>query len=175
MKPDQGNGAQLKIGVSGLSAGSHEYSLTVPSSDILLEDNLDSPVTVDVRLEKSVRQILIRAKISTSGEFPCDRCLVRFRQGLSGGYAMVYTFDEVDAGAYPPEEVRVVHPDVSMIDLTDDVREIIMLSVPLKLICRDDCRGLCSGCGADINTTTCNCRQETTNLPWQGLEKLLKH
>jgi uncharacterized protein len=175
MKPDQGNGAHLKIRVSGLSAGSHEYSLTVPPSELLLEDNFDSPVTVGVRLEKSLRQIVVRADISATGAFNCDRCLTGFRQDLSAEYAMVYTFDELDAEAYPPEEVRVVHRDVSTIDLTDDVREMILLSVPLKLLCREDCRGLCSSCGADLNTTTCGCHEETTNLPWQGLEKLLKH
>ncbi len=175
MKPDQGYGAHLKIRVSGLSAGSHEYSLTVPPSEILLEDNFNSPVTVEVRLEKSARQIVVRVKISAAGEFPCDRCLNVFRQGLSAGYSMVYVFDELDAVTYPPEEVRVVHRDVSTIDLTDDVREMILLSVPLKLLCREDCRGLCVSCGADLNTTTCDCRQDTTNRPWQGLEKLLKH
>jgi len=175
MKPDQGSGDQLKIRVSGLSAGSHDYSFTVPPSEVLLDERFDTPVRVGVRLEKSARQIVVRAEISASGIFPCDRCLEGFRQDVTAGYAMVYTFDELDAAAYPPEEVRVVHSDVPVIDLTADVREMIMLSVPLKLVCREECRGLCSSCGADLNKTTCGCRQETTNLPWQGLEKLLKH
>ncbi|HLB00500.1 MAG TPA: DUF177 domain-containing protein [Bacteroidota bacterium] len=175
MKPDQGNGDKLKIRVSGLSAGSHEYSFTVSPPDILLGDNFHPPVSVDVRLEKTARQIVIRTKISATGEFPCDRCLNVFNQDIAAGYAMVYAFDEQDAAAYPPEEVRIVPHDVSVIDLAADVREMILLSVPLKLVCREECRGLCSSCGSDLNTTTCHCRRETTNLPWQGLEKLLKH
>lgn len=175
MKPGQGNGAHLKIRVSGLSAGSHEYSLSALPSELLLEDNFDTPVTVEVHLEKSARQIVVRADISASGEFPCDRCLNGFRHDLSAGYAMVCVYDELDGVGFPPEEVRVISRDISHIDLADDVRDMIILSVPLKLLCREDCKGLCSSCGADLNTTTCGCRKETTNLPWQGLEKLLKH
>jgi uncharacterized protein len=65
--------------------------------------------------------------------------------------------------------------DATVIDLSDDVREMVLLSVPLKLICREECRGLCSRCGADLNAGECGCAKETVSGSWQGLEKLLKH
>ncbi len=175
MKPGQGRGGGLKIRVSGLSPGTHEYSFRVSPSDLPLDENFDAPVEMTVRLEKTVRQIIVRSAITASGTFPCDRCLGTFRQAISCRYAMVYIHDEEEAERFPPEDVRVINPDVTVIDLAADVREMIMLSVPLKLLCREDCRGLCSSCGADLNVAECGCRNENANRPWQSLEKLLKH
>jgi uncharacterized protein len=175
MRPDQVSGDGLKIRISGLSTGTHEFSFRVPPSDIRLDDRFDAPVEVRVRLEKTARQVIVRSEIAASGTFSCDRCLAPFRQGVECGYATVYIHDGDDAGRFPPEEVRLIKPDTTVIDLSDDVREMVVLSIPLKLLCREDCRGLCSSCGADLNVARCGCRSENANLPWQGLEKLLKH
>jgi uncharacterized protein len=175
MKPDQGMGDGLKIRVSGLSAGTHEFSLRVPSSDLQLDANFDAPVEVKVRLEKLARQIIIRSEIATSASFSCDRCLASFRQEMASKYAIVYVEDPSEAGRFPPEEMRVIRTDATIIDLSEDVREMVLLSVPLKLLCREECRGLCQSCGADLNAGECGCARETANRPWQGLEKLLKH
>jgi uncharacterized protein len=178
MKPDQGMGDGLKIRVSGLSAGTHEYSLRVPASDLQLDANFDTPVDVKVRLEKLARQIIVRGGIATRASFSCDRCLAGYRQQLAASYAIVYVEDDAEAGKFPPEDVRIMRNDATVIDLSEDVREMLLLSVPLKLLCRDECRGLCSSCGADLNAGECGCAKETAGssiVPWQGLEKLLKH
>lgn len=175
MKPNQDRRDGLKIRVSGLSTGIHEYSFTVAPSDIQLEQNFNAPVEVAVRLEKTAREIYIQSRISADAGFQCDRCLVPFQRNISCQYSLVYVFDEQDAGKFPPEEVRVIHRDTPVIDLAGDVREMIVLSVPLKLLCKEECRGLCSTCGTDLNSGTCDCREETANRPWQGLEKLLKN
>lgn len=176
MKPDRGMGEGLKIRVSGLSAGTHEYSLSVPASELQLDANFDAPIVVQVRLEKLAHQIIVRSTISTSASFSCDRCLAEFRQQLSTAYATVYVEDPSEAGRFPPEEVRVVRADATVIDLSDDVREMLLLSVPLKLICRDDCRGLCPACGADLNQGGEHvCPRAAADPRWQDLEKILKH
>lgn len=175
MKPDQGMGDGLKIRVSGLSAGTHEYSLRVPSSDLQLDANFDSPVEVKVRLEKLARQIIVRSEISTSASFSCDRCLADFRQRITAAYSIIYVEDGSEAGRFPPEDVRIMRNDATVIDLSEDVREMTLLSVPLKLLCRPDCRGLCAGCGADLNAGEHDCAKKAVDARWHDLEKLLKH
>lgn len=175
MKPDQGMGDGLKIRVSGLSTGTHDYSFRVPSSDLQLDANFDSPVEVKVRLEKLARQIIVRSEIATSASFSCDRCLAGFRQAIAAKYAIVYVEDEAEAGRFPPEDIRIMRHDSTVIDLSDDVREMVLLSVPLKLLCAEECRGLCSSCGADLNAGDCGCPKEIVSGPWRDLEKLLKH
>lgn len=175
MKPDHGMGDGLKIRVSGLSAGKHEYSFRVPSADLQLDANFDAPVEVKVLLEKLPRQIIVRSQIATSAAFSCDRCLAGFRQPLASSYAVVYVEDAAESGRFPPEEVRVVRVDATVIDLAEDVREMLLLSVPLKLLCREDCRGLCPHCGADLNAGEHECAKRPADARWQQLEKLLKH
>ncbi len=175
MKPGRDGRDGLKIRVSGLSPGTSEYSFTVSPQDIPLEANFDTPVEVTARLEKSPSQIVVRGAITTSGSFSCDRCLVSLRQALTCSFAVMYIYDEQEAGRFPPEDIRVMAHDATVIDLSPDVRELVLLSVPLKLLCSEECRGLCSSCGADLNVAGCGCRNEIANRPWQGLEKLLKH
>ena len=66
------------------------------------------------------------------------------------------------------------------LDLTDDVREDILLSLPLKFLCQEDCRGLCPHCGQNLNEGTCSCQEldqeisaeEQEENPWSQLDKL---
>ena len=65
-----------------------------------------------------------------------------------------------------------------IIDITEDVREEILLSVPSRFKCSDDCKGLCPGCGADLNTEPCRCKKKKTKEPkkddhtWDALNNL---
>lgn len=164
----------IQIRISGLSNGFHEYHFSVEPVDLLLEKNFRSRVEVDARLEKTSRQLILRTSIHTEALFQCDRCLKDFNEPLNAEYSMVYIYQEDETGAYDPEEVSVISPDTVCIDLAEDVRQIILLSVPLKLLCGDTCKGLCPRCGCDLNTRTCSCTQEQITDPrWQGLKDLL--
>ena len=70
--------------------------------------------------------------------------------------------DDLDVYPYEGEEV----------DLEPLFREQIILSVPFAPLCKEDCQGLCPSCGADLNTTTCNCERQVIDPRWSALEKL---
>ena len=165
----------IKIRVSGLSNGLHEYHFSVAPSEIGLESNFSLPVQVDDALDKTTRQLYLKAAVATKAKFVCDRCTDEFEHALSNTYNVFYVYDEESSGALPPEEVQYLKPDTVHIDLADDVRQFVLLSVPLKLLCRDDCKGLCPRCGTNWNAGTCACKQETTDSRWEGLEKLLNN
>ena len=162
----------VSIRISQLSSGVHEYHFASAPSDLGLEGNFKRTVTIDATLEKENRQILLTAKISASGTFRCDRCTEEFEQPLESEYTVVYLFaaPEADDG-----DVRVIAPETPSIDLTGDIRDTVMLSVPLKLLCREDCRGLCPICGADWNHQTCSCVRVEADSRWDSLRKLLKN
>ena len=48
-------------------------------------------------------------------------------------------------------------------DLTDEVRENLLLSMPMRIKCKEDCKGLCSGCGANLNTEKCSCKKKKSS------------
>jgi len=65
-------------------------------------------------------------------------------------------------------------PDTVEIDLTDRVIEYLILTIPMKNICRSECKGICPGCGADLNHETCRCVETAVDPRWEGLRKLMK-
>lgn len=162
----------IKIRISGLSNGVHEYHFSVLPSEIGLENRFHQPVNIDAVLDKASRQLLLRTSITTSANAVCDRCTDDFVQSIATQYTTFFVFDEESTGSFPPEEVKILRPDTTHIDLAEDVREMVMLSIPLKLLCREECKGLCPKCGTNWNTGSCNCKNEVHDSPWQGLEKL---
>jgi uncharacterized protein len=56
--------------------------------------------------------------------------------------------------------------------LEDAVREQVLLALPLKLICREDCKGLCPQCGKNLNEGACSCAAPLQDLRWSGLKEI---
>ncbi len=163
----------LKIRISGLSNGLHDYSMETEPALLGLDANFTSPVRVRAHLDKSSRQLLLRTEVETSGRFQCDRCLEEFDKSIGTAYAVVYVYNPDDAAGVGEEEVQVITPETTMIDLGEDVRQMIVLSVPLKLLCREDCRGLCPHCGKNLNTGACDCAATSMDPRWNPLKSLL--
>ena len=145
----------MRIRVSGLSNGLHEYRFTADPANIGLDGRFHTSVEVDARLDKASRQMYLTTAIHAAARFECDRCLDEFEGELKTGYGMFYVYDEADAGMHPDDEVTVISPDAVHIDITDDVRQLILLAVPLKLLCDDACKGLCPVCGTNLNHGEC--------------------
>jgi uncharacterized protein len=166
---------EIKIRISGLSNGLHEYHFSADPPAIGLESNFRLPVEVDATVDKTSRQIDVKVLIRTTGVFECDRCLDSFEQPCTAEYRMFYTYDRLDGATSPADEIVIINPDTVSIDLTDDVRQMILLSVPLKLLCRETCKGLCPRCGTNWNYAACDCKEERADPRFQGLKDLLKN
>lgn len=61
----------------------------------------------------------------------------------------------------------------TVLDMGDVVRQNVFLNIPLKFICSEDCKGLCAGCGANLNTDKCSCGDEEIDERFAALKKLL--
>ncbi len=106
----------------------------------------------------------LRGRLTATVEPECGRCLERYGCGLSQELDLFFLprvaerpeeqEEEVGLGDH---EVVVGYYDGDRLDLGEVVREQIFLSLPLKPLCRDDCRGLCPTCGRNRNTDPCGC------------------
>jgi uncharacterized protein len=110
--------------------------------------------------------------VSLTASFACDRCLSPFRSPLISSYRMYYVPEERADLQVDPSELQVVPPGFSTIDMTEDVRQTIVLSIPPKLLCSESCKGLCPNCGVNLNSDTCSCRDEFEDTRWEQLSKL---
>lgn len=161
----------MKISISNLSEGVHEYHFTAEPALLGLADNFANEFAVHVTLDKSGRELLLKARASVPGKFVCDRCVDPFDRQIEAAYQIVYVYDDRDRGKYSDDEVQVIHSGTTAIDLDDDLRQYLLLAVPLKLLCQDSCRGLCPHCGTNWNRSRCSCQSEEIDPRWQVLKK----
>ncbi len=152
----------MKINISNLSEGVHEYDFEESPSSIKLDERFSKPVFVRVGLEKRRRQLFLTGHVETVGRFVCDRCLDDFDSAVKVDYRMTYVYDESDAGEVDRDELTVIHSSTNEIKIDEDVKDYVVLAVPLKLLCKDDCAGLCGTCGANLNRETCDCSKKET-------------
>ncbi len=161
----------MKIQVAGLSEGGHQFHFDVQATEIGLGEEF-SDVHVDVGLDKTPNQIALNVAVHTAAGFSCDRCTVPFVSPLDAAYRMHYIWNDEDAGQYDVAEVQVIPQGSTIIDITEDVRQTVLVAVPLKLLCREDCLGLCPHCGKDLNVGPCDCKPVEIDSRWEKLRAL---
>ena len=155
---------RMKINISNLSEGIHEYEFEESPSLSKLDERFSKQIFVKVELEKRRRQLFLTGHIKTSGVFICDRCLTEFEKDMSIDYRMTYVYDRKDADEIEKsnatdgiDEITVIHPGMNEVEIDEDVRQYILISVPLKLLCKENCAGLCPACGKNLNYEICSC------------------
>ncbi len=163
--------SDLSINISKLSEGTHEYAFNVRPESIGLDARFTKQVSVAAALEKTGHQLHLRVNLRSTGRFPCDRCLDEFDLEISAKYQMVFTTEERTAGSRREEEIQYISPDMTVLELGEDVRQYLVLAVPQKLLCREDCKGLCPVCGANKNNNKCSCVEKESDPRWEGLRK----
>ncbi len=115
-------------------------------------------------------QLVGQAKLATVVRSECRRCLVPVDVPLSQSLGLVFVGEE---DATRDDDCYVVPRRATTLDLAHAVREELVLAVPQFVECRQDCRGLCPRCGADLNAGPCGCQRET-DPRWEALTKLRK-
>jgi uncharacterized protein len=162
----------MRIQVGGLSQGTYSYQFHSTPEELSLDDRFPSEVIIDATLEKAATQIFLHVAVTTEGRFECDRCVSQFPLPLKNTYRMYYVWDGAEAGVLDSSEVQVVSASLPMIDISDDVRQTVLLSVPLKLLCKANCRGLCPECGTNMNADPCTCSGQSSDGHWEPLRTI---
>ncbi|MBI3586134.1 MAG: DUF177 domain-containing protein [Ignavibacteriales bacterium] len=165
----------LKINISNLPEGIHQRSLEATPEEVGLDNRFAKAVIVNATLEKTSRQLYLKAECKAVGNFTCDRCLEEFEKEVVASYRVMYVAGDRSAEGLKEDEVQVIPPEANAIDLGEDVRQFIMLVLPQKILCKEECAGLCPTCGTNRNTSSCDCRKEETDPRWEGLKKFLEN
>ena len=139
---------------------------------------LDTRATGIIRLLRTHQGILVYASLQIQMMATCSRCLEPCAH-LSDLDVEEECFVTVDPftgrNMKPPDESEgVVHIDThQMLDLNEVLRQYILTDQPLKVLCRPDCRGLCTECGTDLNMKKCSCDEVNIDPRWGALTGLL--
>ncbi len=161
----------LSVQISALDRGPVEVSGMVASDDPLLDDvgfELRESVRVSGRLSgASVGRFYWKGRIATTISATCRRCLVSTALEIDARVDAMFT-DSQDTE--DPSEY-VVPKGAGLIDLREVIREELILATRQFVLCREDCRGLCQTCGADLNLHSCDCRPSLDSR-WTALETM---
>jgi uncharacterized protein len=145
--------------------------------DVLGNDDFRS-VSGEVALLRTNRSILVRAKLESQVELECSRCLRSFACPVTVEFEEEYfpTIDVVSGMQLPPAEEPggFIIDEHHVIDLTEAIRQYTLMGIPMKPLCRENCAGICPGCGQNLNVSGCNCPAEPADPRLARLEELLK-
>jgi uncharacterized protein len=169
------NVAQLMKASVGTSL---EYD--IHEEDIQLDEDLKviGPIDGHVRIRRTNQGLLVDGWVDLTLELTCTRCLKIFEQPMHVTFMEQFhpTVDIVTGLTLPPIEEEEVFPidDHHLIDITEAIRQQVLLALPIATLCREDCAGLCSQCGHDLNLGPCDCKPEV-DTRFSVLEKLLQN
>ena len=127
-----------------------------------------SPVSVNGAVEQSAGVVTLRVNVRYRYDGTCDRCMGEISQqrDLFLEHTLVVSLNREDNDSF-------VLIENYQLPLDDLIAEDLILAQPFKVLCKEDCRGLCPQCGKDLNHGQCDCRQDTVDPRLAALKQLL--
>ncbi|MEX0592034.1 MAG: DUF177 domain-containing protein [Nitriliruptoraceae bacterium] len=130
------------------------------------------PLVLDLHLDSVVEGILVRGEVEFHVEMACGRCLVPQQRGLVTAVAELFV-DPERADVDETEPGYELVDDLTRVDLSTMIRDALLADLPLRVLCRDNCAGLCPTCGADRNVEECGHQAvEDVDPRWAALADL---
>jgi uncharacterized protein len=169
----------MRIELDKLEKTGNTFAHLYEPEEIVLDEErarLTSPPSVNGRASRSGHEVRLRGKISASAEVDCDRCLktvnVPIETEFDVKYLPVEDYTSSEAAELQEEDLSVSFFEGETIDIDELVREQVLLAMPARALCGEECRGLCPVCGVDRNTNSCDCENHEIDPRWAGLKEL---
>jgi uncharacterized protein len=171
----QYNVAQLMKAQVGASLESNIYEDNV---QLDTDFKVISPIIGHVRMRRTNQGLLVDGRVDLTVELTCNRCLEQFEQPLHILFTEQFfpTVDVVSGIPLPSFDEDEIFPidDHHHVDLTEAIRQHVLLELPMSAICREDCAGLCPQCGHNLNLGPCKCQPEVDQR-FNVLQQLLQN
>jgi uncharacterized protein len=164
----------MNIYVHDLADGLHEITSETTAKDLNLSDAEFYPNTIFLNIVIDKIQNLFRFTINIKSwvRFNCDRCLDFYESDFNERTEQIYQMghSELDVD----DQIELLPPDTREIDISKAISDALLLSRPMKLLCKPDCKGLCAHCGINLNDKACDCSDEEIDPRLQKLKIFLK-
>jgi uncharacterized protein len=147
--------------------------------EVFTEDQPDSFwIKGNVRLLRTDQGVLVSASLESEVACTCSRCLDEYAQAVEiemQEEALPATDPPAGSrpGCFERQDDGPMIDEFQILDLSDAVRQYAALSVPMKPVCRLDCKGLCATCGTNLNWSPCRCDKVVRGVRWGPLFDLV--
>ncbi len=150
-----------------------------------LPDNLPEPFRFQLEAYMAADDLVVQGTVEGAVPLECSRCLARYRQGLRESFRVVLEPAGLRQPADPEAAQALMRDGLCLsedvgsgwfrgdeIDMGPFFQQVVSLALPLKPLCREECKGLCSRCGADLNQGPCGCPEIENESPFALLQQL---
>ncbi len=166
----------MKVDLRSITPDGSDLSFSEISDDLELVAegfNFPEPVEVTLSAAKSGDEIVFQGRISTMVEMECARCLDIFEMDINSRIQFVVQLLDINQPQAAEDDDFIILPRTTAeYDISQRIRESILLELPLKPLCSEDCRGLCPMCGVNLNETECECTPDKNDERWDPLKQL---
>ena len=167
----------MRIQLENLEGGKGDFANVYQPDELNPVDErilLTGPADVKGKVRLSRNEVFVSGHIETLAQVECDRCLQKVELPVSADFALEYItgsdYESSEAAELSEAELSVSVFDGHAIDVDEIVKEQILLAVPTRVLCREDCKGICPECGIDKNTGECRCVTDDIDPRWAALK-----
>ena len=136
----------MKIAIKDIQPEGSEVSGHIPVATIgLTRDDpgyFIAPLEVRAKVNRVNNTVLAKTKVHGKYRSACARCLAEIERDWNGNFLFDFA----------------VEKQTEAVELDEDIRQEVLLNLPPRVLCKEDCQGICPGCGADLNNEQCTCR-----------------
>ena len=169
----------VEIDLKQVIDGENHFCITQPLEAFDLANTeliSERPIVVDLRVVKTRGTFIVTGTVDVWARLECSRCLKTFEEKLSWTFEVVFQRaqrgEALEGQDFFDEDLEIIPYDATSIDITARVREALLLAIPTKPLCREDCLGLCPVCGENLNVEQCSCQVTVRDPRWTSLSKL---
>lgn len=169
------------VSLTNVLKGETQYQVSYQTSWWVREDEYDPviglsrPMIVHVEIEPLGARFLLKGRIGTELILRCDRCLEDFLCPMDLEFTLILRkadpIFEIDKELKKEELLEEIIKEDEL-DLDPIIREQVYLFLPMKCLCKEDCKGICPNCGRNLNFEACVCKREAVHPAFEALRKL---
>jgi uncharacterized protein len=158
----------MEINLKDLKEGKNDFDFGRQKGELLEIENENFKVkyfNVYGEIKKSRLEYFLNINVKSKMVFECARCLENFEKDLEekGFYHIKLGKDRLlnkKEAEIEEDDINTIYLEEPVLNLIGIVRELILLSIPMKPLCKEDCKGLCPVCGKNKNKENCNCETQ---------------
>jgi uncharacterized protein len=169
----------MRIELENLEGGKGDFARVYQPEELNPVDervSLIAPAAVEGKVRLSGNEVFVNGHIDTRAQVECDRCLKPVELPVNADFTLEYIsdsdYESSEVAELTEDELSVAVFDGKGLDVDEIAKEQILLTVPTRMLCREDCKGICPECGADRNTGNCDCVTNDIDPRWAALKNL---
>jgi uncharacterized protein len=169
----------MRIELENLEGGKGDFAHVYNPDELNPVDErvkLTAPATVNGKIRLAGNEVFVNGHVDTRAQVECDRCLKPIELPVNADFELEYItgseYESSGVAELTEAEMSVSVFDGDALDVDEIMKEQILLAVPTRMLCREDCKGICPQCGVDRNKGECKCVTEDIDPRWAALKNL---